>query len=247
MFFFISGARSFGERWVIIKTESLTDAVKEKIRSLVLPYDEISTDDMQQFVKLKTRQPKVQKVEETTNALKKQISIDESNTNLIVQYPSSGVGGISITMPDFKCLAVDEFLNDVIINFYLQFITREVLTEEQEKKTHIFNTFFYEALSKAPIKNHNETDSNLSIAQMRYERVEKWTKHVNLFEKDFIIVPINQHMHWFLAIICFPGTIEPDTKPDTRKSMTKQNESKQSDVNSNDEKSDDEADATDKR
>lgn len=229
--------------------------LKEKIKSLVKYSDEISNEDMQQFVKLKTRPSKVQKIEESSNVLKKQlskkISIDETNTNLIVQYPSSGVGGISITIPDFKCLAVDEFLNDVIINFYLEYITREVLTDEQEKKTHIFNTFFYEALSKTSTKNNNEMDSlsELSIAQKRYERVEKWTKHVNLFEKDFIIVPINQNVHWFLAIICFPGAIKSDTKPDMRKSMTMQNESttRQSDANSNDEESEDDANATDKK
>lgn len=28
---------------------------------------------------------------------------------------------------------------------------------------------------------------------------------MNLFEKDFVIVPINENAHWFLAIICFPG------------------------------------------
>lgn len=35
--------------------------------------------------------------------------------------------------------------------------------------------------------------------------MKNWTKNVNLFEKDFIIVPINESCHWFLAIICFPG------------------------------------------
>ena len=30
---------------------------------------------------------------------------------------------------------------------------------------------------------------------------------MNIFEKDFIIVPINEHSHWFVAVICFPGMI----------------------------------------
>lgn len=50
-----------------------------------------------------------------------------------------------------------------------------------------------------------ELDPNLSAAQKRHARVKTWTKHVNLFEKDFVIVPINENAHWFLAIICFPG------------------------------------------
>jgi Ulp1 family protease len=28
--------------------------------------------------------------------------------------------------------------------------------------------------------------------EKRHARVKKWTKHVDLFEKDFIIVPINE-------------------------------------------------------
>ena len=50
-----------------------------------------------------------------------------------------------------------------------------------------------------------EDDPNLSAADKRYERVKRWTKKTNLFEKDFIVVPINEHSHWFVAVICFPG------------------------------------------
>jgi len=50
-----------------------------------------------------------------------------------------------------------------------------------------------------------EDDPNLSAADKRYERVKRWTKKINIFEKDFIVVPINEHSHWFVAVICFPG------------------------------------------
>lgn len=54
-------------------------------------------------------------------------------------------------------------------------------------------------------------DPTLSAAQKRHARVKTWTKNVNLFEKDFVIVPINENAHWFLAIICFPGLNGPQT------------------------------------
>ena len=41
-----------------------------------------------------------------------------------------------------------------------------------------------------------EDNPSLSAAEKRYERVERWTKKVNLFDKDFIVVPINEHAHW---------------------------------------------------
>ena len=50
-----------------------------------------------------------------------------------------------------------------------------------------------------------EDNVNLSLAEKRYERVRRWTKKVNIFEKDFVIVPINEHSHWFVAVICYPG------------------------------------------
>jgi hypothetical protein len=40
-------------------------------------------------------------------------------------------------------------------------------------------------------------------------RVKKWTKDVNIFDKDFIIVPMNKNAHWHLAIICYPALISP--------------------------------------
>lgn len=46
---------------------------------------------------------------------------------------------------------------------------------------------------------------NLTAADKRYDRVKRWTKNVNIFDKDYVIVPINEHSHWFVAVICFPG------------------------------------------
>ena len=47
----------------------------------------------------------------------------------------------------------------------------------------------------------------MTAAEKRYKRVERWIKKINLFEKDFIVVPINEHAHWFVCVICFPGQI----------------------------------------
>ena len=73
-----------------------------------------------------------------------------------------------------------------------------------------------------------EDDVNLTPAQKRYARVKRWTKHVNIFEKDFVVVPINEHSHWFVAVICFPGlegcqdfeTDEPCGIPDRQQKAT---------------------------
>lgn len=136
--------------------------------------------------------------------------IDPDGVCNILIYPPKGKGGIPINTKDFVCLGIDQYLNDVIIDFYLKYLHNEVLTEAQRSKTHIFGTFFYNTLTNTKLLGQTN-DVKLTAAQKRHERVKNWTKHVNIFEKDFIIVPINQQSHWFLAIICFPSLKGPVT------------------------------------
>jgi Ulp1 family protease len=99
----------------------------------------------------------------------------------------------------------------VVLGRYLQYGKYQD-KEAVLAKTHIFTTYFYKRLTTRPSsknkanKHHPvEDDPSLSPAEKRYDRVRKWTKKVNLFDKDFIVVPINEHAHWFVCIICFPG------------------------------------------
>lgn len=124
-------------------------------------------------------------------------------------YPQ-GKGGISINTEDYRCLAVDQYLNDVIIDFYLKYLHEQVMTPEQRNRTHIFSSFFYKRLTATSARQRQiERDLKMTPAQKRHHRVRSWTKNVNLFEKDFIVIPINELSHWFLAIICFPGLDKP--------------------------------------
>ena len=83
------------------------------------------------------------------------------------------------------------------------------------EKTYIFNTYFYTNLtkqytSKNKANKHHpvQDDPSLSEAEKRYNCASKWTKKVNLFDKDFVVVPINyENTHWFVCIICFPGEV----------------------------------------
>lgn len=59
-----------------------------------------------------------------------------------------------------------------------------------------------------------EDDPKLTMAEKRHMRVKSWTKKVDLFEKDYLIIPINERAHWFLAIVCFPGLPGPVTMSD---------------------------------
>jgi sentrin-specific protease 7 len=72
-----------------------------------------------------------------------------------------------------------------------------VLSEEDQSRTHVFSSFFYKRLTTRPAKalrrSHPvEDDPKLSPAEKRHSRVKGWTKNINIFEKDFIIIPINE-------------------------------------------------------
>ncbi|MBN3272456.1 SENP7 protease, partial [Polyodon spathula] len=131
---------------------------------------------------------------------------------LIVYPPAPAKGGISVTNEDLLCLNEGEFLNDVIIDFYLKYLVLEKLKKEDAQRSHVFSSFFYKRLNQRERRNVQDT-ANLTIQQRKHKRVKTWTRHVDLFQKDFIVVPINESAHWFLAVICYPGLSSPQHEP----------------------------------
>ncbi|CAJ0962061.1 unnamed protein product, partial [Ranitomeya imitator] len=156
---------------------------------------------------------------------------------LLVYPPPPTKGGLAVTNEDLECLEHGEFLNDVIIDFYLKpngnkknqtlsqnntdfpidykgYLLLEKFPTHFAEKCHVFSSFFFKCLTR----KDNVTDddnSGMSAAQRRHCRVKTWTRHVDIFTKDFIFVPVNENSHWYLVVICFPWlekTIYEDRK-----------------------------------
>lgn len=113
------------------------------------------------------------------------------------QFPLTGANSVSVGTEDYICLEEDNFLNDVIIDFFFRWLQFEKLEPVDRERTHMFSTFFYKRLTTRPKKMKNrvhpvEDNPNLSAADKRYERVKRWTKKVDIFNKDFVFVPINE-------------------------------------------------------
>ncbi|NWR30471.1 SENP7 protease, partial [Tachuris rubrigastra] len=122
--------------------------------------------------------------------------------NLIVYPPPPAKGGLGVTREDLECLEYGEFLNDVIIDFYLKYLLLEKAPKRLAERTHIFSSFFYKCLTRT--EKTSEGDVKVSVAQRRHRRVRTWTRRINIFSKDYIFVPVNEESHWYIAVICFP-------------------------------------------
>ncbi|XP_021085589.2 sentrin-specific protease 7 isoform X4 [Mesocricetus auratus] len=145
---------------------------------------------------------------------------------LIVYPPPPTKGGLGVTNEDLECLEEGEFLNDVIIDFYLKYLLLEKASDELVERSHIFSSFFYKCLTR---KENNLTEDNpdLSMAQRRHKRVRTWTRHINIFNKDYIFVPVNESSHWYLAVICFPW-LEEAVYEDFPQTVSQQSQDQQS-------------------
>ncbi|XP_011293377.2 uncharacterized protein LOC101890437 isoform X1 [Musca domestica] len=198
-------------RKIIIQFQTISDQAKSVIRSIWDFLDEISDTDAQDLLQRAAESDR--KVATNKNNSENTPTTTQLQPNEIRQlliYPQ-GKGGISINTEDYMCLATDQYLNDIIIDFYLKWVHENIIPDAQKERTHIFSTFFYKRLTTLTRHINHDKDVKQSAAQKRHARVQNWTKNVNLFEKDFIIIPINEQSHWFLAIICFPKLKGPVT------------------------------------
>uniref|UniRef100_A0A8B9GK70 Ubiquitin-like protease family profile domain-containing protein n=1 Tax=Astyanax mexicanus TaxID=7994 RepID=A0A8B9GK70_ASTMX len=127
---------------------------------------------------------------------------------LLIQFPPPPCKrAITVTTEDLECLDSGEFLNDVIIDFYLKYLLVQKAPQASVKRSHVFSSFFYKQLTRRD--NANEDSSSTPAQLRRHQRVRTWTRHVDIFEKDFLFVPVNQEAHWYLVVVCFPGMDEP--------------------------------------
>ncbi|BBN11792.1 sentrin-specific protease 1 [Marchantia polymorpha subsp. ruderalis] len=100
---------------------------------------------------------------------------------------------IDVTRAVMQCLLPGAWLNDEVINLYMELLKeREVQEPKKFLKCHFFNTFFYNKL----FKDKRSYD---------YKAVRRWTTQkklgYSLSDCDKILVPIHQDIHWCLAVI----------------------------------------------
>ncbi|PWN96321.1 cysteine proteinase, partial [Tilletiopsis washingtonensis] len=85
-------------------------------------------------------------------------------------------------------------VNDTIIELGLSLLHEKIRQQNPAlaAQIHIFSSFFYKRLTENKDKAAG------------FESVRKWAK-TNVFEKKYLVVPINEHLHWYLAIVVNPS------------------------------------------
>jgi Ulp1 family protease len=90
---------------------------------------------------------------------------------------------LNVNRRDIQTLAGLNWLNDNVINFYMNLII-ERGTDSKWPRAYAMNTFFYQKLSTSGP-----------------ESLKRWTRKVDVFSYEFICVPIHLGMHWCMAIV----------------------------------------------
>ncbi|KAI7768940.1 hypothetical protein LZL87_000487 [Fusarium oxysporum] len=120
-------------------------------------------------------------------------------------WPPTGKNRATVDKDDIQRLDEGEFLNDNIISFYLRYLQDQLEKQRPEvlKKVYIFSTFFFEKLRS-------------NRGKINYDGVKAWTARVELLSYEFIVVPVNENAHWYLAIIYnAPRLLQQEVKAET--------------------------------
>ncbi|XP_076891484.1 ubiquitin-like-specific protease ESD4 [Bidens hawaiensis] len=116
-----------------------------------------------------------------SNASRRKVLVTHDNSN------------ITITGEVLQCLRPGAWLNDEVINVYLELLKeREKKEPKKFLKCHFHNTFFYKKL----ISGKTGYD---------YKSVRRWTTQkklgYSLHDCDNIFIPVHKEIHWCLAVI----------------------------------------------
>ncbi|XP_078394207.1 sentrin-specific protease 1-like [Cetorhinus maximus] len=92
---------------------------------------------------------------------------------------------LTITRKDIHTLNHLNWLNDEVINFYMNLLVARS-GRRGLPTVHAFNTFFFP-----------------KVKSDGYQAVKRWTKKVDIFAVDILLVPVHLGVHWCLAVVDF--------------------------------------------
>ncbi|XP_071354524.1 sentrin-specific protease 2 [Trachinotus anak] len=115
-------------------------------------------------------------------------ALAQSDPNLVL----SAAFKLRITQRDLATLQEGGWLNDEVMNFYLSLVMERCSGEGAGSKVYSFSTFFFPKLRGG---GGGQTGGHAAV--------KRWTKAVDLFLYDLILVPLHLGFHWAMAVIDF--------------------------------------------
>lgn len=107
---------------------------------------------------------------------------------------------IHITKTDLYGLTGQNWINDKIVEMYMQMVAKRSLTKTfinlHKPRIYCMSTYFF-----------------LNLIMRGYDALQRWTKDVDIFSFDVILIPIHLEMHWCVAVVDFrcPGVFYYDS------------------------------------
>ncbi|PBK86230.1 cysteine proteinase [Armillaria gallica] len=112
----------------------------------------------------------------------------------MLEYPWGISGGVSIKGEDFNWLRPGVYLNDNLIEFGLWHLQDQLGRDKSAiaKDIFVFSPF---------------CTNVLKCSLRKYDDIRHWTSKIDIFAMTYLIILIHEDIHWYLAIICNPGSM----------------------------------------
>ncbi|KAG0619106.1 hypothetical protein M758_4G117300 [Ceratodon purpureus] len=116
---------------------------------------------------------------------------------VVLVFPEGESDSVRIINSDIESLQPGEFLSGNLVDFYIKYLLKR-LSSTSQSRFHSFKSSFYSEL----VKTHGATKSEQCEASFEKDLMEL-TGEINIFEKAYVFIPVNQSSHWSLIIICY--------------------------------------------
>jgi Ulp1 family protease len=105
--------------------------------------------------------------------------------NHAINQPEANVignrAGVTLRAGDLLSVIGRGWLNDNVINYYFSMLAGRA-NQSLGVEVHCFSTFFYPSLTTG------------------HTNPRCWTSGIDIFKKDFVLFPIHDNLHWYLAV-----------------------------------------------
>lgn len=144
-------------------------------------------------------------------------------------------GAVELHTNCFDCLNSGSYFKDTIVEFYFRYLLNEFCEKSVISRVHIFDTIFYNQLDlifnapsswdtekskseesqseqetqKKDPKPKSGAQKEKRIINERWPTLKKWFTGIDVFQKDFLIIPVCENNHWRAIVVCYPAEVKP--------------------------------------